>query len=320
MKLSLVSVFLCSSALLQAQPTSHKCPPAISTVANTAESVGAAPSGTQASSSASGGIGFTESRQAISRGEEDVLALFAAYAGAAYTVSNQWNCPYACEYPGTQGTVIEHHWNIGKPKSAGYIARNPNGKYIIVAFQGTDSSEQWADNLNVVQVPWPDGIDNSKVHAGFLRGYVVAQDDILGQLKPLADKYPDYSIVIVGHSLGGARASLALLDISLKMPELLPRMYMYTVGQPRTGNREFANAIDALSVPKYRQVFEYDYVTRLPLVEMGYYHHSTEAWDHDNQTTLCAQRTKGDGCSSPGDLLHPLSVPDHFGYPGLKYK
>ncbi|KAJ2561695.1 hypothetical protein GGH12_003782 [Coemansia sp. RSA 1822] len=139
-------------------------------------------------------------------------------------------------------------------------------------------------------------------------------------LKSLASQYPDYSIAIVGHSLGGARAALCLLDLSVKMPELLPRTYLYTQGQPRTGNKQFADAIDALSVPTYRGVYEYDMATRLPLTIMGYHHHSTEAWYHSNDTLLCIQPTTDDSCAGNGDFSHPLSINDHFGYPGLKYE
>ncbi|KAJ2828589.1 hypothetical protein IWW50_001307 [Coemansia erecta] len=251
---------------------------------------------------------------------QDTLSVFAAYSGAAYTVSDSWNCRFACQHPGTEDTVIEHHWDIGFPPSAGYIARNPSGRFIVVAFRGTGETSQWADNVNIVQVPWPDEISGSRVHAGFLRGYTSVQSDVLSKLKSLATQYPDYSIAIVGHSLGGARAALCFLDVSVKMPELMPRVYMYTQGQPRTGNKNFADAIDALSAPKYRGVYEYDVAPRLPPTIMGYHHHSTEAWYHNNDTLLCLQPTVDDGCAGNGDILHPLSIDDHFGYPGLKYE
>ncbi|KAJ2272250.1 hypothetical protein EV176_003723 [Coemansia sp. RSA 451] len=256
----------------------------------------------------------------VSTQGQDVLALFAAYSGAAYTVTDSWNCPYACQYPGTEDTVIEHHWDVGFPPSAGYIARNPSGRFLVIAFQGTGEMSQWADNINIAQAPWPAEIPESRVHSGFLRGYTSVQDQVMSNLKSLASQYPDYSIVIVGHSLGGARAALCLLDLSVKMPELLSRTYLYTQGQPRTGNKQFADAIDALSVPTYRGVYEYDMATRLPLTTMGYHHHSTEAWYHSNDTLLCIQPNADDSCADNGDFLHPLSIHDHFGYPGLKYE
>ncbi|KAI9503953.1 Alpha/Beta hydrolase protein [Coemansia spiralis] len=261
-----------------------------------------------------------EPEKVVSRQEDDVLAIFAAYSGAAYKVTNEWDCEYACQYPGTEGTIIEYNWNIGFPPSAGYIARNPNSKTIITAFQGTEDQSQWLDNLDVALKPWPEAINGSEVHTGFLHGYLDVRDDVVNELKTIASKYLDYSIALVGHSLGGARAALCLLDLSITTPELLPRMYLYTQGQPRTGNKEFANAIDALSVPKYREVYEYDIVPRIPPTFLGYAHHLTEVWIHNNETVLCVNPIDDNSCSGNGDLLHPLSILDHFRYPGLKYE
>ncbi|KAJ1855185.1 hypothetical protein LPJ57_007338, partial [Coemansia sp. RSA 486] len=173
-----------------------------------------------------------------------------------------WNCRYACQYPGTQDTVVEYSWDVGFPRSAGYIASNPNTRLLVVAFQGTENTAQWIDNLDIEQVSWPDSIPGSRVHRGFLRGYLDARDQVMDNLKNLASKYPDYNIALVGHSLGGARATLALLDISIEMPDLLPRLGLYTQGQPRVGNKDFADAVNVVKVPKSREVYEYDIATR----------------------------------------------------------
>ncbi|KAJ2861399.1 hypothetical protein FB639_005510 [Coemansia asiatica] len=252
--------------------------------------------------------------------ENNLLAILAAYSGAAYTVTDSWNCRYACQYPGTQGTVVEYNWSFGFPRSAGYIASNPNTSLLVVAFQGTENTAQWMDNLDIEQVSWPESIDGSRVHRGFLRGYLDARDQVMDNLRALAQRYPDYNIAIVGHSLGGARATLALLDISIEMPELVPRLGLYTQGQPRVGNKSFADAINAIKVPKSREVYEYDIATRLPFLSMGYFHHETELWVHNNETELCINPTEVDGCSDNGNAQSPLNTDDHFRYPGLRYK
>ncbi|KAJ2084341.1 hypothetical protein H4R24_000134 [Coemansia sp. RSA 988] len=309
--------------IVSANPTAHTYQTSIDSGTSTAKVLSSSTQFFSRDTATTSDTAFREQegqQRTVSGQEQDILALFAAYAGAAYTVTNEWNCQYACEYPGTQGTIIEHHWDIGFPLSAGYIARNPNGRVIVVAFQGTEDISQWIDNLNIAQIPWPPQISGSRVHAGFLRGYISVQDDIISKLKSLTDQYPNYSIAIVGHSLGGARAAICLLDMSIKMPELLSRMFLYTQGQPRTGNKEFANAIDGLQATKYREVYEYDIAPRMPLFSMGYQHHSTEAWNHNNQTLLCLTPTLDDGCSGNGDFLHPLTISDHFDYPGLKHE
>ncbi|KAJ2590113.1 hypothetical protein H4R99_007212 [Coemansia sp. RSA 1722] len=262
--------------------------------------------------------GQTEALATMS--EKTLLALLAAYSGAAYTVTDSWNCRYACQYPGTQDTVVEYSWDVGFPRSAGYIASNPNTRLLVVAFQGTENTAQWIDNLDIEQVSWPDSIPGSRVHRGFLRGYLDARDQVMDNLKNLASKYPDYNIALVGHSLGGARATLALLDISIEMPDLLPRLGLYTQGQPRVGNKDFADAVNVVKVPKSREVYEYDIATRVPFLSMGYFHHQTELWIHNNETTLCTSPTEIDGCSDNGNGKSTLNLNDHFGYPGLRYK
>lgn len=49
--------------------------------------------------------------------------------------------------------------------------------------------------------------------------------------------YPDYPLVITGHSLGGALASLCALDF---IKENIPINYFYTFEQPRVFNPKLA--------------------------------------------------------------------------------
>ncbi|KAJ2819695.1 hypothetical protein FBU31_005443, partial [Coemansia sp. 'formosensis'] len=223
-------------------------------------------------------------------------------------------------YPGTEGTVVEYNWNIGIPESAGYIACNPAKDLIIVAFRGTDNLLQWVDNTDVLQMQWPAAINDSYVHRGFMRGYLSVQRIVLDAIREVAVNYPGYSISLVGHSLGGAKAAICLLDLSLTMPELLPRLRLYTQGQPRVGNRGFANAINALGVLVSREIYEYDLIPRIPLASMGFRHHSYEAWDHDNTTSICLDPSPLDHCADEGGIFYPSAAEDHISYRGLKYK
>ena len=51
-------------------------------------------------------------------------------------------------------------------------------------------------------------------------------------------------LLVTGHSLGGALAVLAAMDIQLAMSDFC--MEMYTYGTPYPGNRAFANEVNAL--------------------------------------------------------------------------
>lgn len=119
---------------------------------------------------------------------------------------------------------------------------------IIVAFRGTYSIANTIVDLSTVPqeyVPYPDDPDNGAdpdqhrfwdmlprswlrskqekehekvkcnnctVHSGFWTSWQNTRDFIIPHLEYLHEKYPDYQINLVGHSLGGAVAALAGLE------------------------------------------------------------------------------------------------------------
>src|SRR6202035_4154894 len=73
---------------------------------------------------------------------------------------------------------------------------------------------------------------NCTVHTGFLTSWRNTRPLVLPHLEDLREKYPAYELHVVGHSLGGAVAALAGL-------ELEGRGWTTTVttfGEPRVGN------------------------------------------------------------------------------------
>lgn len=112
---------------------------------------------------------------------------------------------------------------------------------------------------------------------------------ILPTMSDLRKHYPDYEIVLVGHSLGGALAALAGIDMQLRGWNPL----VTTFGQPRVGNENFVNFLDETfalngsnqtsgkeqdrSRMRFRRVTHVnDPVPLLPLEEWGYKMHAGE--------------------------------------------
>ena len=58
------------------------------------------------------------------------------------------------------------------------------------------------------------------------------------------NSHPGYSVVTSGHSLGGALASLAGVTLKANFPSTPLRVY--TFGQPRTGDRAFADLVESV--------------------------------------------------------------------------
>ncbi|KAJ5647572.1 Lipaseclass 3 [Penicillium lividum] len=107
-----------------------------------------------------------------------------------------------------------------------------------------------------------------------------AYDEADGQLSDARRNFPDYEITLVGHSLGGAVAALAGLEMKLKgwNPSVT------TFGEPMVGNQEFVEFLDEQFhmgsdrvTRSFRRVTHInDPIPLLPLKEWGYAAHAGE--------------------------------------------
>lgn len=112
---------------------------------------------------------------------------------------------------------------------------------------------------------------------------------ILPRIQAARELYPDYEVSLVGHSLGGAVAALAGLEMQLKGWNLT----VTTFGEPMIGNSEFAKYLDEqfslnspyqstngiFSAHQFRRVTHVDDpIPLLPLAEWGYAPHGGEIY------------------------------------------
>lgn len=130
----------------------------------------------------------------------------------------------------------------------------------------------------------PKKCQNCTVHAGFWISWKNARDTVLSAVTQALEKYPDYEVTLIGHSLGGAVAALAGLEMYSR--GLDP--HVTTFGEPKLGNdkmADFINEIFDLSKEReeddtqlrYRRITHVnDPVPLLPLTEWGYVPHAGE--------------------------------------------
>ncbi|KAF3769062.1 alpha/beta-hydrolase [Cryphonectria parasitica EP155] len=250
------------------------------------------------------------------------LERFARLVDIAYCVGTSgiyqpFTCASRCkDFPNLH---LASTWNTGvlMSDSCGYVAVDHGSEdgreqpAIIVAFRGTYSLTNTVIDLSTVPqeyVPYPDpdegdddGGDNGgtseqrctncTVHMGFLESWRQARRLVLPTVKSARAKHPGYPVRLVGHSLGGAVACLAALEMKVALG--WDDLVVTTFGEPQVGNAGFVAFVDRVfslngSPPQddedekgwaYRRVTHVkDPVPLLPLSEWGYRPHAGEVF------------------------------------------
>ena len=140
----------------------------------------------------------------------------------------------------------------------GFVAAQRN--MVVVAFRGTESVGNALTDAETALIrhdAFP-----GLVHLGFSHAADAVYPTVRSLLTCLARELP---ILVTGHSLGGAMATLVAHRLSA---EGFPVRAVYSYGSPRAGDRHFRNAY---RLPNYRFVNDNDLVPHLPL--RWCYHH-----------------------------------------------
>ncbi|NGQ95161.1 lipase family protein [Brevibacillus sp. SYP-B805] len=156
--------------------------------------------------------------------------------------------------------------NSGFPRLGIILASRRN---IIVAFCGTQNLPGLAADLDVGRVRFPFLSNSGKTARGITELYAeVIRPKVFGTLKRL----PQKKVVITGHSMGAALATLCALDVAANTR--FSRPTVCTFGSPRVGSPRFARVFNNRVGRSIRIVNAYDVVPRLPpgLFGLGYRH------------------------------------------------
>ncbi|XP_046857527.1 putative lipase LIH1 [Xenia sp. Carnegie-2017] len=134
------------------------------------------------------------------------------------------------------------------------------GNKIVVSFQGSNDLTDWYRNLKFFKQRYS-GCEDCKVHIGFFQSYNALKEQMLEKVSALSDEHSDARVLVTGHSLGGAMATLAAVDLV----NAGHRVDLITFGSPRVGNHEFAEHVNgALSGLNLRMTYKDDLVTVVP--------------------------------------------------------
>jgi len=144
----------------------------------------------------------------------------------------------------------------------GLIGKNPDEKIAFVSFRGTQDAIDWEHNFEAIYEPYGFVQDAGDVHLGFHSVYKALRASVIGGLQEAAADCDH--VFVTGHSLGGALAVLAGLDVAVntaakQIPKLL------TFAGPRAGLLEFHRDFNNLIPICYRVVASGDLVPHVPL-------------------------------------------------------
>lgn len=215
-----------------------------------------------------------------------------------------WSCKWCQDYP--QFELLRTYWD---PDTSvfGYFGRLDN--MYVLAFEGSQDWKDWLVNSQViVLVPYKQ-YPEAKVHSGFWKAY----NDVKSQIYASISTHNVTDLFITGHSLGGAMATIASLDLLEDPPQPL-NIFTITYGAPRVGNREYSALFSQFVKNHYRVTHAKDFVVHLPQLFLGYYHTGHEVYYPDDTLHYIECPQAEDSHCARGTTSWPWDTSDHGDY------
>lgn len=152
---------------------------------------------------------------------------------------------------------------------------------------------------------------NCYAHSGFYRAERAVSDAVTRGVQDLLLQYPTFTVVVTGHSLGGALATLIALTL---IKVISNPVQLINYGSPRVGNKNFAVFASDTIQTRYRVTHYRDIVPHLPWTER--FVHISGEWYEDEDGNLHE-------CSGYEDRhcsyqWYYLTEEDHLVYLGFK--
>ncbi|KAI8367850.1 lipase [Choanephora cucurbitarum] len=228
-----------------------------------------------------------------------ILKKHAMIASGAYCVATipTWSCT-RCKQAVSDGKIVKT-FKTPLTDTNGFVMTSVNDKTIYLSFRGSISSRNWMTNFNYRLTSFS-GVPGAKVHSGFYNALKDSSKTYLPVVKSLLSSNPQYKIVVTGHSLGGALALLAGVDLLASESNITSdNLMIVTYGGPRVGNRKFAEFVEKSNVPVLRSVNQLDPIPQAPPRVSGFVHAGVEAWRRStNSVVVCNSRIESTSCSN----------------------
>jgi hypothetical protein len=234
-------------------------------------------------------------------------------SGAAYCGKDNYETMHLTG-PATGFVYTDTLYDV-KTDLQGYIGYIPAKKSIYVVVRGSSSILNWIDDLEVKlvdYVSWP--ICNCNVHYGFYRSAESVANKTVISVSKLKKKFPDYSVIMTGHSYGAA--TVQLLGMELERFGIDVEIYNY--GQPRVGDANYAGIVNTVIDEYWRFTHDKDIVPHLPpMAGLGYLHSCREVFEDVNGNLIvCSEADCEDALCSGQYSVSQTNADDHSYYLG----
>tara|TARA_B110000259_G_C13932692_1_gene369583 strand:+ start:226 stop:909 length:684 start_codon:yes stop_codon:yes gene_type:complete len=170
---------------------------------------------------------------------------------------------YSCPDNDTKCALIENRHTDAQVYVQDCHPTHRNLKYDkIISFRGTSSKADIFADLKIYRrIPefFKKHKMQGRVHSGFLAQYESVRD----QVHQMANVDTSTHIMVTGHSLGGALATLCALDLAITNPSL--DVDCITFGSPRVGCKRFVKLFTDRVHKHVRCVHNNDLVTKIPI-------------------------------------------------------
>ncbi|KAJ9052273.1 hypothetical protein DSO57_1035854 [Entomophthora muscae] len=219
---------------------------------------------------------------------------FASYAylnACSDSQLKRWDCRVCRHVPDVTFVISFDNYIQG---ARGYLAVDHARNRIICSFRGMADTRNKLEAQDIIRSPLSYANESEvTVASGFL--HTMESLDFLLPLKKLVidNRYLTYKVAFIGHSLGGAFASLALTKAQAILNIDWKRLELYTYGQPRTGNTNFARWYNRKPIASARVVNNTDPIPHLTGTTVtDYRHHMNELWiqgpHNDYRLNICS--------------------------------
>ena len=218
---------------------------------------------------------------------------------------------WSCSLCKTSGVELVSTFQSTGGEMQGYVAVDHSEKSIVTSFRGSSNIENWLTNILIVKTNLNGAPTNAHAHLGFIlewnRDGVKTEVALI--LSNLVNQYPSYKLTFVGHSLGGAVATIAALDLAAILKIDFSRMRLMTQGMPRIGDDNLAMYISSLNWNFLDRVVNHrDIVAHAPPRILNFMHYDKVHWiDGVGQLFKCNINpgSEENDCANTFDILHP---------------